>query len=217
MYESSFAKITDKYFKATPWPAVEAIAPYVDYDHVFCMLYKEMYFRHIFARLTPTLGEVLLEGVSQDRLAGHDAPRLDVGSRRLGGRSRRLQHCTLPRAQRRVHGPAIGRRRVRLTTRTRGLLFQEPREAAMTQPNIDFSTFLLSLASSAMMHMGLVPDPSGQRPEVHLELAKQTIDMLAMLRDKTRGNLTPEEQNLFERVLHDVRVAYVEQMKQQSS
>ena len=87
----------------------------------------------------------------------------------------------------------------------------------MTQPNIDFSTFLLSLASSAMMHMGLVPDPSGQRPEVHLELAKQTIDMLAMLRDKTRGNLTPEEQNLFERVLHDVRVAYVEQMKQQSS
>jgi translation initiation factor 3 subunit L len=55
MYESSFAKITDKYFKASSWPPVEAIAPYVDYDHVFCMLYKEMYYRHIFARLTPTL------------------------------------------------------------------------------------------------------------------------------------------------------------------
>ena len=54
MYESSFAKITDKYFKASAWPTVEAIAPYVDYDHVFCLLYKEMYFRHIFARLTPS-------------------------------------------------------------------------------------------------------------------------------------------------------------------
>jgi translation initiation factor 3 subunit L len=55
MYESSFAKITEKYFKASSWPPVEAVAPYVDYDHVFCMLYKEMYYRHIFARLTPTL------------------------------------------------------------------------------------------------------------------------------------------------------------------
>jgi len=55
MYESSFAKITDKYFKASPWPSVDAIAPYVDYDHVFCLLYKELYFRHLFARLTPSL------------------------------------------------------------------------------------------------------------------------------------------------------------------
>ena len=55
MYEGSFAKITDKYFKASSWPPVEAIAPYVDYDHVFCLLYKEMYYRHMFARLTPTL------------------------------------------------------------------------------------------------------------------------------------------------------------------
>jgi translation initiation factor 3 subunit L len=54
MYEGSFAKITEKLFKASSWPPVEAIAPYVDYDHVFCLLYKEMYFRHIFARLAPT-------------------------------------------------------------------------------------------------------------------------------------------------------------------
>ncbi len=57
MYETSFAKITDKYFKASSWPPVEAIAPYVDYDHVFCLLYKEMYFRHIFARLTPSFDQ----------------------------------------------------------------------------------------------------------------------------------------------------------------
>lgn len=55
MYETSFAKITDKYFKATPWPTAEAIAPDVDYDHVFGLLYKEIYFRHIYAKLTPTL------------------------------------------------------------------------------------------------------------------------------------------------------------------
>ena len=85
------------------------------------------------------------------------------------------------------------------------------------QPTIDFSTFLLSLASSAMMHMGLVPDPGGSQPEVHLELAKQTIDLIVLLREKTHGNVNAQESALFERLLHDLRLAYVEQMKKQSS
>lgn len=55
MYEGSFQKLSDRLFKQSKWPAVEMIAPYVENDHVFCLLYKEMWFRHVYARLQPTL------------------------------------------------------------------------------------------------------------------------------------------------------------------
>ena len=55
MFDSSFNKLSERYFKKSSWPPAEAIAEFVDNDHVFCLLYKEMYFRHIYARLTPTL------------------------------------------------------------------------------------------------------------------------------------------------------------------
>ena len=55
MYEISFNKLSERYFKASPWPAVEAIAGIVDYDHVFCLLYRELYYRHLYARVPPTL------------------------------------------------------------------------------------------------------------------------------------------------------------------
>eukprot|EP00850_Spirogloea_muscicola_P021247 SM000242S08483 [mRNA] locus=s242:164261:167142:+ [translate_table: standard] len=55
MYEGSFFKLSERYFKQTAWPPVEVIAPYVDNDHVFCLLYKEMYFRHLYKQLAPTL------------------------------------------------------------------------------------------------------------------------------------------------------------------
>lgn len=88
---------------------------------------------------------------------------------------------------------------------------------ATPQTPIDFSTFILSLAGSAMMHMGLVPDPGGGPPEVDLVMARQTIDMLVMLRDKTHGNLDAQENTLLDRILHDVRMAYVQQVKKQGS
>ena len=55
MYETSFQGLSERLFKDAPWPAVEAVAPYVDNDHVFCLLYREMWFRHVYARLAPTL------------------------------------------------------------------------------------------------------------------------------------------------------------------
>lgn len=55
MYETSFHTLSDRMFKDTPWPSVEAVAQYVDNDHVFCLLYKEMWYRHLYARLSPTL------------------------------------------------------------------------------------------------------------------------------------------------------------------
>ncbi|KAI7755207.1 hypothetical protein M8C21_005558, partial [Ambrosia artemisiifolia] len=55
MYETSFKTLSEHFFKEKAWPCVEAVAEYVDNDHVFCLLYREMWFRHLYARLNPTL------------------------------------------------------------------------------------------------------------------------------------------------------------------
>ncbi|BDG03595.1 DUF1844 domain-containing protein [Anaeromyxobacter oryzae] len=75
---------------------------------------------------------------------------------------------------------------------------------------IDFYTFVLSLASSAFVHLGDAPHPeTGEPAPADLPLAKQTIDILAMLRVKTKGNLTPEEEKFMENLLTDLRLRYV--------
>ncbi|MBI2897779.1 MAG: DUF1844 domain-containing protein [Deltaproteobacteria bacterium] len=75
-------------------------------------------------------------------------------------------------------------------------------------PEIDFATFLLSLASSAMFQMGAA-SVEGQPAEVDLPLARQTIDILGMLQQKTKGNLTGEEERLLDHVLYDLRIQFV--------
>ncbi len=82
-----------------------------------------------------------------------------------------------------------------------------PCAAADALPEIDFSTFVLSLVTSAMVHLGEAPHPDGQKHK-DLMLAKQTIDIIGLLRDKTQGNLSPEESRLVEEVLYDLRLRY---------
>ena len=79
-------------------------------------------------------------------------------------------------------------------------------------PKIDFATFAISLGTSALFHMGLVPDPSsGERTgSKNLPLARQTIDTLEMLEAKTRGNLNAEETKLLESLLYEIRMRFVE-------
>ncbi len=75
---------------------------------------------------------------------------------------------------------------------------------------IDFYTFMLSLASSAFVHLGDAPDPETGKPgEPDLALAHQTIDIIEMLREKTKGNLTPEEEKFVENLLTDLRLRFV--------
>ena len=74
----------------------------------------------------------------------------------------------------------------------------------------DFETFLLSLASSAMIHLGEVPDPDTGERTPHPGRAQHNIDLLCMLREKTRGNLTEREEGLFQRILADLQLKYVE-------
>ena len=77
-------------------------------------------------------------------------------------------------------------------------------------PEMDFTTFVLSLGSSALVHLGDTPHPDTNAPEPNLTMAKQTIDMLAMLRDKTQGNLDRDEASYLDALLYDLRLRYVE-------
>ena len=75
---------------------------------------------------------------------------------------------------------------------------------------IDFSSFILSLYSSGLVQLGKVEDPSNGKKSINLELAKHTIEMIAMLEEKTRGNLTNDEKNLLAALLTEIKMAYVE-------
>jgi hypothetical protein len=78
-------------------------------------------------------------------------------------------------------------------------------------PGVDFASFAVSLGTSALYHMGLLPDPeTGRTGERKLDLARQSIDALEMLQRKTRGNLDPEEEDLLQRLLTDLRIRFVE-------
>jgi hypothetical protein len=86
-------------------------------------------------------------------------------------------------------------------------------EDADKLPAIDFSMFVLSLSHSALVHLGDAPPPDGQPAPRDLPLARQTIDLLAILQEKTRNNLTGEEERLLQRVLDDLRFRFVEVAK----
>ena len=90
---------------------------------------------------------------------------------------------------------------------------REKREEPTPLPEINFATFVISLSSSALIHLGIAPDPMTGEQTKDLAIAKQTIDMLAMLQEKTRGNLTEEEAQLMESMLYDLRMRYVAESK----
>jgi Domain of unknown function (DUF1844) len=79
---------------------------------------------------------------------------------------------------------------------------------------IDFSTYVVMLANTVMMLLGQMPDPATQQRHLDLPQAKHTIDILIMLRDKTRGNLTAEEAKLLEDVMPQLQMAYVSVSRQ---
>jgi hypothetical protein len=78
---------------------------------------------------------------------------------------------------------------------------------------VDFSTHVLSLASSAMIALRQMPAPEGVEQPLDLEAARHLIDVLSMLQQKTKGNLDETEQKLLQSLLYDLRVAYVDAEK----
>ncbi len=88
-----------------------------------------------------------------------------------------------------------------------------PEEAESTSqlPEINFATFIFSLNSSALVHLGVIEDPATGQKKKSLPLAKQTIDILGILGEKTSGNLTEDEENLLKHILHELRLMYVKE------
>jgi hypothetical protein len=78
-------------------------------------------------------------------------------------------------------------------------------------PKINFATFIFSLNSSVLVQLGLIDDPATGKKTKNLPLAKQTIDILGMLEEKTRGNLTKDEENMLKNILYDLRMIYVKE------
>ncbi|MGL1930137.1 MAG: DUF1844 domain-containing protein [Desulfotalea sp.] len=80
-------------------------------------------------------------------------------------------------------------------------------------PTINFTTFIMSLNTSALFHLGEIPDPSTGERKYDKELARHTIDTLVMLEEKTKGNLNIEEAGMLKDILFDVKMSFVNSTK----
>lgn len=89
-----------------------------------------------------------------------------------------------------------------------GFVMKDSQKSA-TLEKIDFSTLVFSLATSALINMGLNPDPVTKKIQKNLEFARQNIEILIMLQEKTKGNLSQDEAALLENLLTEVRLKYV--------
>jgi len=82
-------------------------------------------------------------------------------------------------------------------------------QQGVAEQDINFVSFVVSLAHSAMVQLGEIPAPDGVEIPVNKEAAKQTIDILSMMKDKTAGNLSEEEGRMLEEILHNLRMSFV--------
>jgi len=94
----------------------------------------------------------------------------------------------------------------------------EPRRGAEpgppAEPEVTFTTFMVGLSTQALAALGEISDPVSGAPSKDLQAAQQLIDIIGMLREKTRGNLDPDEDGLIEAILFDLRMKYVELARQ---
>jgi hypothetical protein len=88
---------------------------------------------------------------------------------------------------------------------------EPPPQARPPLPEINFATFIASLNASALFHLGVMEDPVTGKREKDLPMAKQTIDILSILQQKTAGNLTADEDLMLKNILYDLRILYVKE------
>ena len=96
---------------------------------------------------------------------------------------------------------------------TRAVPVGDPEDRRDELPSIDFSTFIISLSTQALMHLGEMNDPVTGKVEKDVAVAKQTIDIIGMLSEKSRGNLDEAEAQLVKEVLYNLRMRYVEAVR----
>ena len=88
---------------------------------------------------------------------------------------------------------------------------QEQESTDYQLPEINFATFIFSLNHSVLVHLGVMDDPSTGKKIKNLPLAKQTIDILGMLEEKTKGNLAEDEEKMLKNILYDLRMIYIKE------
>lgn len=88
-------------------------------------------------------------------------------------------------------------------------LREEGQRREVPLPEVTFSHFIFSLITQALIQLGEIQDPESKKTVKNLPLAKQNIDLIAMLREKTSGNLTKDEEALIDNALYDLRMRYV--------
>ena len=86
---------------------------------------------------------------------------------------------------------------------------EQPKQGSRELPPASFIGFLRAMASQTLIHLGVIPSPVTRKTERHLEEAKFSIDLLEIIRDKTKGNLTDEERKFLDAILADLQVVYV--------
>ena len=89
----------------------------------------------------------------------------------------------------------------------------DPQPPSVAPAPVDFSTHVLSLASTALIALGKMPAPDGQTQPIDLDTARYLIDVLGMLEQKTKGNLDETESKLIASLVYDLRVAFVDAQK----
>lgn len=89
----------------------------------------------------------------------------------------------------------------------------EDQKAQNTPSSIDFSHFILSLSTSAMIHMGFMEDPHTGKKDTNLTMARHEIDVIEMLAEKTKGNLSQQEEQVLSQMLYRLRMGFVEANK----
>jgi hypothetical protein len=89
-------------------------------------------------------------------------------------------------------------------------------QAGGAAPEITFATFVVGLSTQALVHLGELPDPHTNQMAADLPAAQQLIDIIAMLENKTRGNLDRDEQAMLESILFDLRMKYVERARREA-
>ena len=90
---------------------------------------------------------------------------------------------------------------------------REVKENHEELPSINFSTFIMSFSTQALMHLGEINNPVTGKAEKDVAVAKQTIDIIAMLSEKSAGNLDETEEQLVREVLYNLRMSYVEAVR----
>ena len=86
---------------------------------------------------------------------------------------------------------------------------EKKEKGAAPLPEVNFSSFILSLSSSTLLHLGEIADPQSGEKKKDMALAKQSIDIISLLKDKTKGNLTQEEEKLLDHLLYDIQMRFV--------